>query len=69
MRFVSTVDAPREDQASNYTDPDVGAIEIEVDIVVIAGEVDITVRMNRAQPARAAESRWIHIVEVHMYVV
>jgi hypothetical protein len=64
VRFVSTVDAPREDQASNYTNPDVGAIEIEVDIVVIVGEVDITVRvrMDCAEPAQAAEVRWIHIV-------
>jgi hypothetical protein len=69
VRCVSTVDTPRLDQASNYTDPDVGAIEIEVDIAVIGGEVDIAVMKSDAEPAQASRSREIHIVLVHMYVV
>jgi hypothetical protein len=68
MRFVSTVDAPRLDQCSNYTDPDVGAIEGEglvVDIV-ISGKV----AGRRFEPAQASGLRCIHhIFAAHMYVV
>lgn len=66
MRFVSTVDAPRLDLFSNYTDPGVGAIErdnLVVDIV-FSREVD----GRRFEPAQASGLRCIHhIFATHMY--
>jgi hypothetical protein len=68
MRFVSTVDAPRLDLFSNYTDPDVGAIEGEglvVDIVISREGAG-----RRFEPAQAYGLRCIHhIFAAHMYVV